>query len=188
MTRREKRVRRRVAITTALTVAALMTACAGAQAKTVKLGSPLHTSFEPMDFAAGGYCAGLGPQYPCDLSPSTWVQSTLMLPQPTNVQSPVDGTVISYRVAAADGTFAIQVVRVFYPPYPVQGQSVASSTGTPITAPGVSPPIATNLAIEKGDYVGIRNFFQSGGGGDFDQLGLDFRGSGGSFWSWYPPL
>ena len=46
---------------------------------------------------------------------------------------------------------------------------IASSTPTPITSGGgVSPPIATNLAISKGDYVGIRNLGTSDRLGEID--------------------
>ena len=86
----------------------------------------------------------------------TQVQTTLAEPagNPGN-PLPVDGTVISYRVAAAEGTFAVQALA--YAGDGALAGIVATSTPTPISSGGVSPPIATNLAIHKGDYLGIRN-------------------------------
>ena len=80
----------------------------------------------------------------------------------TNITSPVDGTVVSYRLALAEGTYAIQVIRLAGSPalLPINGsaRSIASSTGTPISSTGVSPPVATNVAIKRGDLVGVRSF------------------------------
>lgn len=129
----------------------------GAQAATVQVGSPLNGTFNPTGF--GG-----------DLL--TLVQKTL--PEPgTNVTSPVDGTVVSYKVAAANGTFAIQIVRFTGD----AGQSVASSAATPINSTGTSAAINTSLAIRAGDAVGIRNFNGS------DTLGAIANGSLYAFWS-----
>src|SRR5262249_19715963 len=105
MTRREKRVWRRVAFCFAL-VAAVMAVCAGAQAKTVQVGSPLIGSFSPVLFGDPAPLGGGADKF-------TLLQTWLSVPGGVaNVTSPVDGTVISYRVASADGTFAIQVIRV----------------------------------------------------------------------------
>ena len=72
MTKREKRVRRRAAIFAALTVVALTTACAGAQAKTVQVGSPLTGSFTPVWLALpnGGYCGFHCGMYPLEGTPN----------------------------------------------------------------------------------------------------------------------
>ena len=184
----------------ALTVAALTTACAGAQAKTVTVGSALTGSFTPAPIGllpppccSYPYFArsAVGPRqaYPGLIAtPLTLLQWTL--PEPgTTVNSPVDGTVIFYRVAAADGTFAIQVIRsrsytIARPPYPpyngVVTKSIGTSTPTHISSAGVSSPIRTHLAVKSEDRVGIRNF------GAGDQLGLE--PNGGSVSAWNPPL
>ena len=132
---------------------------ASAQAATVPVGSSLNGTFQAVPF--GG-------------SHLTLVQRTL--PAGANVTSPVDGTVVSYRVAVADGTFAIQVVRFSGD----AGQSIANSTPTAITTSGISAPVATSLVIQKGDSLGIRNF----GGGD--ELGAIDNDSTYSLWE--PPL
>jgi len=203
MTRREKRVRRRAAICAVLTMAALMTASSGAQARTVQLGSPLTAKFTPAHFASLTCCIFGGGSL--TLTPVTLVQTAL--PESgVNVTSPVDGTVISYRLAAADGMFGIQVLRLSpTPPVPPtfrsqRGQSVATSAPTPITASGVSRPIVTHLALKKGDSVGIRNFpddFFSDRIGSTKVVGDNWigHGSSGGFYPedglinfWYPPL
>ena len=115
------------------------------------------------------------------------------LPEPgTHLSSPVDGTVISYRLAEPDGTFAIQVIRGvtlgvdYLPPSEVRGQSISTSAPTPISFPGVSPPVPTNLAIQKGDSVGIRNFSVGNATDGFsDLIGL---GCCYLTLAWYPPL
>ena len=84
---------------------------------------------------------------------------------------------ISYRVAAAEGTFAIQVLRTNGYGY---SSAIVSSTPKHISATGVSAPIASHLAIRAYEQVGIRNF------GEGDQLGL--KPSGGSARAWAPPL
>jgi hypothetical protein len=184
MTRREKRVRRRVATLAALTVAALMTACAGAQAKTVQVGSPLSGNFTPIALPTGDCFFYCPPGPPA--GPMTIVQGTLSQPG-TNTSSPVEGTVISYRLAAADGTFAVQITRSYVYRLGFVTGSLASSRPTRIVSSGVSPPIATKLAVKEGDQVAIRNF------GDGDRLGfaspypssiLAFPSAAG----WYPPL
>jgi hypothetical protein len=195
MTERENRVGRRAAIFTTLTVVALMTACAGAQAKTFTIGSPLTGSFTPVQI---GLWPPSPPSCPCyigsEIGPRqandgmVTVPLTLVPPPPYpggTGESLVDGTVISYRVAAAEGTFAIQVVRLTGS----RGRSIVSSTPRHITSTGVSAPIATRLAIrgESGETVGIRNF------GEGDQLGLGWSVSGGfvsggSVSAWAPPL
>ena len=157
-----------------------MTACAGAQAKTVQVGSPLTGSFPPVSF---GPASPFGSEGAPDFT-LTLTQARLSEPG-ANVSSPVDGTVISYRVAAADGTFAIQVIR---PLQLFEGSfgsvvSVASSTPTHITSSGVSSPITTKLAIKGGHYVGIRNF-----GGASDQIGWRDISPTTSFSIRHPPL
>ena len=128
MTRREERVRRRVAILALLTVAALMTVCAGAQAKTVQVGGPLTASFNTQVQFTGCIYEDCGLPFT-----ATLVQTSL--PEPgTHLSSPVDGTVISYRVVATDGTFAIQVVRL---PIRRAGPEIATSA-----AQAPSPPPA----------------------------------------------
>ena len=190
MTRREKRVRRRVTTLAALTVAAFMTACAGAQAKTVTVGSPLTGSFTPVQIglmppppsSCCAYFTGseIGPRQAYDgwkIVPLTLAQARSAYPGVDPVDSPVDGTVISYRVAASEGTFAIQVLRTNGYGY---SSAIVSSTPKHITATGVSAPIASHLAIRAYEQVGIRNF------GEGDQLGL--KPSGGSASAWAPPL
>ena len=183
MAEREKRVRRCVAICAVLTVAAFMTASAGAQAKTVRVGSSLLGSFSAAPFEAmTGVCAPIGG---CYGTPATWVQTQLS-ETGVNITSPVDGTVISYRLALADGTFAIQVIRLTPASAPytgfTAGRSIAASAPTAITASGISAPIPAHLALKRGDSVGIRNFND-----DFsDRIGVACCGSGGVAWS--PPL
>jgi hypothetical protein len=184
----EHGVRRCAAILAVLTVAALMTACPGAQAKTVTIGSPLTGSFTPVQIGLmpppPSCCpyftrSEIGPRQAYDgwkIVPLTLVQTTL--PESgTMIQSPVDGTVISYRLAAADGTFASQVLRTNGHGY---YRSIVSSTPRHVTATGVSAPIATHLAIRASEQVGIRNF------GEGDQLGL--KPNGGFASAWAPPL
>jgi PASTA domain len=159
MARREKRVRRGAAILAVLTVAAFTTACASAQANTVQVGSPLTGNFNQGPFAAFRCSEYAG----CVAhTPATMVQTRL--PEPgANVSSPVNGTVISYRLAASDGRFAIQVIHSSpgtpHPPnWLSEFQSLSTSAPAPVSSPGVSPPIAADLAINEGDWLGIRNF------------------------------
>ena len=175
----KRSVRRHAAILAVLTVAALMIACAGAQAKTVTVGSPLTGSFAPTSLGVCGDTYKCTPSTP--LSPVTVMQAQLSEPGAI-VGSPVDGTVISYRVAAAEGTFAIQIVRSYTYQFWEVARSVASSAPTHISSSGVSRPIATHLAIRGGGEdqpVAIRNF------GDGDLLGL---ANGGAVSAWDPPL
>ncbi len=193
MAEKQNRVRRPAAIFAALTVAALMTACATAQANTVEVGSPLTGMFFQGPFA--GQRCGLDSCF-TDLSPVTVVPTQPFpgdLPEPgVNITSPVDGTVISYRLAAADGTFAIQVIRGVspVPPHPPEawGQSISTSAPAPISSPGVSPPVAANLAIKKDDSVGVRNFSVGNISQGFsDQIGFCLHGCL-LYMAWYPPL
>ena len=152
------RVRRRAAMLCVLSVVGVVSLSAGgAQAATVHVGSPLTGDFGPIPYAGDVL---------------TLVQRTL--PEPgANVASPVDGTVVSYQLADADGAFAIQVVRFSG----TAAQSVASSTPTATIASGISPPIATSLPIKAGDYIGVKNTSGS------DALGAIANNSIYSLWS-----
>jgi PASTA domain len=165
MTPREKRVRRRVALLAALTMAALTSFGAGAQAKTATIGSPLTASFTPTEV---GYCDS-PPCQSMTLMPGRW--------SGVDPVSRVDGTVVSYRLAGADGTFAIQIIRSVLH---VGLESIATSTPTHMASSGVSPSIAANLPIEAGDHVGLRMDC-----GDRFGLGPD---SASSLTVFYPPL
>ena len=152
MTRREERVRRRVAILALLTVAALMTVCAGAQAKTVQVGSPLNaaSTLRFNSLAASTRTAAFH-------SPRPWSRRRCRNPR-THLSSPVDGTVISYRVVATDGTFAIQVVRLSAG----LGQSIATSDAQHLHLRRRFVADCRQPGDQKGDSVGIRNFLRVG--------------------------
>ncbi len=152
MAERENPVRRYVAIFAALTVVAV-TACASAEAKTVQVGSPLTASFFPV--LLGQVCNS------CSIgTATTTVQRTL--PEPANATSPVDGTVISYRVAEADGTFAAQVVRLHGPYSPSYTQSISyrgigSSAPAPIISSGVSSPSKPPGCRSRSEVISTRS-------------------------------
>jgi hypothetical protein len=147
-----------LAATSALFVPAISSA--GAQAATVQVGSPLTASFGPVQFSN---------------QLVTLVQ--VSVPEPgVNLRSPVDGTVTSYQVAPSNGTFALQVVRFS----DLKAKSVRTSASVPVGSSGISEPIATNLAIQQGDFIGVKNF------GVADQLGG--ADNGGTYAAWGPPL
>jgi hypothetical protein len=194
MDEREKGLRRRAALCSALTVAAFATTCAGVQAKTLQVGPPLTGSFPPYAFGGPYQLSDPDDPYPPPSPPPppnpdgtfTLWQRTLSEPG-ANAASPVDGTVISYRVAGADGTFAIQVVRTSGTHDQWYSQSIASSTPTQIASEGLSSPIATDLNVEAKDAVGIRNFAAS------DKIGwrvppAGVNGLSSTFWGWSPAL
>jgi hypothetical protein len=139
---------------------ALAATAATAQAATVHLGSPLTASFVPGD---------LGNQQ------NTIVQ--LRLPEPgAIVQSPVEGHVVSYQLAASKGTFAIQVIRL----EGTGARSIGTSATTAVNTTGISAPIGTNLLIRRGDLVGVTNI------GPTDLIGGVENGS--AYGAWTPPL
>ena len=154
---------RRVAAAAAIT--AVLAGAAGAssaQAATVRIGSPLTASFTPVGFSS---------QHLVTLA-------QLALPEKdTNLRSPVDGTVVSYQVAPSNGTFAIQVLRNLIGD---RLSSVRSSPATAVNTTGISAPVSTDLGIQRGDLVGIRDFAVG------DTLGG--ANNGATYAAWDPPL
>jgi PASTA domain len=131
-----------------------------AEAATVQVGSPLAGTFTRLPLN----------------NVSTLANKTLSDPG-ANVTSPVDGTVVNYRLVAPKGTFRLQVIR---PTGTGAYAGIASSTPLEFDILiGPSGPIATSLPIQKGDSVAVVN------GADTDFLG---GAIGSTFSSWVPPL
>jgi PASTA domain-containing protein len=129
----------------------------GAQAATVHIGSPLTADFVPGDFSA---------------QQVTIVQRTL--PEPgVNIINPVDGHIVSYQLGPSNGTFALQVIRYSG----TMARSVVTSPLTQVNTAGLSQQIPTDLAIKRGDLIGIK--IQGGS----DLLAGASNGSVFSVWS-----
>jgi PASTA domain len=149
-------------VLSAITAAAVAVCGGTAQAATVQVGSSLTGSFGPILFG----------------DVLTLTQTTLNEPG-ANLTSPVDGTVVDYRLATPKGTLQLQVL---HPTGTGAVASTASSTATEFSIPsGLSGPIATNMPIKKGDMIGLKNSSASG-----EALGAINNGSTSSYW--VPPL
>ncbi len=103
---------------------------------TVTVGSPLTASFT-------GVFGG------------TATEINFALGEPgSQVTSPVNGTIVSYRVrvfSSSTGRFAIRAIR----PAP-GGEFTGAGTSTPVTPPGTGlQTLSANLPIRAGDFVGL---------------------------------
>jgi hypothetical protein len=111
-------------------------AASAAQAATVTVGSPLTAGFT-------GSFAG------------TATEVNFALGEPgTHVTSPVNGTIVSYRIKVYSlplGRFAIRAIR------PASGGDFTGvGTGPPVTPPGTGlQSFSANLPIRAGDFVGL---------------------------------
>jgi hypothetical protein len=111
-------------------------AASSAQAATVTVGSPLTV---PFTGSFGGT--------------ATEINFTLVEPG-SQATSPVDGTIVSYRVkvdSSSTGRFAIRAIR------PASGGAfTGAGTGTALTPPGTGLQIfSASLPIRAGDFVGL---------------------------------
>jgi PASTA domain len=141
-----------------------MVLCAGAEAETVTVGSPLTAEFPShTGSSATGTFANIG------------------LPEPgANAASPIAGTVVRWRVKGAflGGPFMLQVLR------PAGGISYSSvATSAPETPSGEATQVfATDLPIAAGDVIGIETSHPS------DQIGAAAGAAGVNGFNWIPPL
>lgn len=122
----------------AVAVCAISLALASAaQAATVTVGNPVDYPW--VDDVFGG--------------PLT-VVTTKAVDTGAPATSPVDGTVVSWSVNDAIGSYSIQILRGV-PQH--QFTDVAGSAAVPLNNPGVlnAPDQATSLPIQKGDFVGL---------------------------------
>jgi hypothetical protein len=145
-------------------LASCMVLCAGAEAETVTIGSPLTAEFP---FQTGTTATG------------TW--ANIALPEPgANPASPITGTVVRWRVKGAfvGGPFSLQVLR---PAGDLAYSSVATSA--PETPSGEATQVfATDLPIQAGDVIGIETSHAS------DRIGAAAGAAGVNGFNWIPPL
>jgi hypothetical protein len=140
---------------------ALLSFGATARAETVTVGSPLTQAFEPAEFNALATIANSA------------------LPEPgAHVTSPIDGTIVRWRVLDAEGgPLKLRVLR------PAGGTSyTGAGTSGPETPTGLGlQTFATNLPIEAGGTIGIDNNAIG------DMIGLA-EPPGAQLLAWAPPL
>jgi hypothetical protein len=95
---------------------------------------------------------------------------------PGGVSSPVNGTITSYRVrSGSSGNISLRVLR------PVSALTFTGAGSSPVAPIGTGPsdPIAANLPIRAGDFIGLNN--------PMDHL-LIAAGVGAAQVHWNPPL
>ena len=116
---------------------ALLSFGANAHAATVTVGSPLAQVFTPVEIGEMVTVANSA------------------LPEPgAHVTSPINGTIVRWRVLLAEGgSFKLRVLR------PSGGTSFTGvGTSTPETPASLAPQtFATNLPIQAGDTIGLDN-------------------------------
>jgi hypothetical protein len=141
---------------------ALLSFGANARAATVTVGSPLTQAFNPV---------GVG-------NIDTFANTAL--PEPgSHVFSPIDGTIVRWRVLGAQGgPFRLRVLR-----------RVGGFTFTGAGTSGFEAPaslglqtFATNLPVQAGDTIGLDNISAS------DTIGVKEALPGARFVLWVPPL
>jgi hypothetical protein len=145
-------------------LASCMVLCAGAEAETVTVGSPLTAEFP---FQTG--------------STATGTFANIGLPEPgANTASPIAGTVVRWRVKGAflGGPFMLQVLQ------PAGGPSYSSvATSAPETPSGEATQVfATDLPIQAGDVIAIETSHAS------DRIGAAAGAAGVNGFNWIPPL
>jgi IPT/TIG domain/PASTA domain len=153
-------VRRYVHLTVLAAAAGALLMTSSAQAAIVTVGSPLTATFSPSTLPS---------------NPGTYTNS-LLLETGANVLSPVDGTVVRWRITeASGGPFKLRVLTQVSAAYMGAGTSAPQSPSNTATQ-----TFTTNLPIQAGQTIGIDDTASS------DQLGS--AGSGGNYMWWDPPL
>ena len=142
--------------------AALVWAPTAASAATVTVGAPLPQSFAPRELN------GVGTAF------------NALLPEPgALVTSPIDGTVVRWRVSgAAGGPFRLRILR---PAGPETFTGVGTSAPASPAGFGVEE-FATALPIKAGDFIGFDNNKEG------DQIGVVDSLPGALALAWIPPL
>jgi hypothetical protein len=135
----------------------------GAQATTVRIGSPLTANFIATGMGAGGNV--------------TWSQTLLPGSMTT---SPSDGTVISWQNRTQGGPFRLVIIH----PSGEQFSNVATSDPYAPANFAASPVIKTNLPIKAGDQIGI----ETTSGNGFDATGVTGGVAGAKGIVWAPHL
>jgi hypothetical protein len=166
--RREKQMTRRlvrIALASTLAVTALSVSSATASADTVVMGSTLVS-----DYQGGISNTAVTAQLSFDPATST-----------NPVVSPVNGTIVDWKVKSADdgAVYTLKVLRPngpvsIIPPNTSNFTSVASAqapspvpVGTFASSPtGAIFDYPASLPISKGDYVGVKTVGNPGGGAD----------------------
>jgi hypothetical protein len=145
---------------TAIGGASLLAALAApAQAATVTVGSPLTASF------SGGFTGNA-------------TEANAALGEPgANVTSPVNGTIVSWRVVEGAGPLALRVLR------PAGGGAfTGAGTSGQVTGTGGTQTFTANLPIKAGDLLGLD--LVSGP----SSVGQAFPVAGSTVYEWFPLL
>jgi hypothetical protein len=128
---------KRLALITAIIGISSAAGAAGAGAATVTVGSPMAAAFSPTPYAV------------------TSTAANTALPEPgAKVTSPIDGTIVRWRVAGASGgPFRLRVLT------PVGGDVyVGAGTSAPASPASLGvETFAANLPIEAGQTIGLDN-------------------------------
>jgi hypothetical protein len=160
------RSRKRVAASLIAVAAAVCSWSASAQAATVTVGSPMSVGF-PSSFTSNG-------------SQAT-VANVALGESGAQVASPVNGTIVQWRVSATGpGHFAIRVLR------PSGGHYLGAGRSPQVVSSAGVHTFSANLPIQSGDLIGI----------DIPDLAIDPEGgingksmaSGSTFASFNPAL
>jgi hypothetical protein len=156
-------VRRSVQVAIGLAGVLATLSSAGAQAATVRVGSPLTGNFIATGMGASGNV--------------TWSQTALPGSMTT---SPSDGTVVSWQSRTLGGPFRLVIIR----PSGSQFSNVATSDPYAPANFAASPVIPTNLPIKAGDRIGI----ETTSGNGFDATGVAGGVTGATGVVWAPHL
>jgi hypothetical protein len=144
------------------TVAAAATLCAGAEADTVTIGSPLTADFSTPVKSASAI--------------GTW--ANIELPEAgARIASPISGTVVRWRVKGAfsGGPFSLQVLRP-------AGAGAYAGVATSSPQSPYGEEFKTDLPIQAGDVVGLLTSHPS------DAIGATVPTAGVNASEWIPPL
>ena len=157
------RTHRRVTASLIAVAAASCLLATAAEAATVTVGSPLTADFNG-SVACGGGCT----------------MANVALGEPgANLTSPVNGTIIRWRVTTAGsmgtGTYALRVLR------PSGGQFIGAGTSAANVTTAGPQTFTANLPIQAGDLIGVDS-----PGSPSDVAAAQVTGSKAH--TWFPPV
>lgn len=156
------RTHRRVIASLIAVAAASCLLATAAEAATVTVGSPLTADFNGQ-VGCGGACT----------------MANVALGEPgANLTSPVNGTIIRWRVTTAGmgtGTYALRVLR------PSGGQFIGAGTSAANVTSAGPQTFTANLPIQAGDLIGVDS-----PGSPSDVAAA--QGTGSKAHTWFPPV